>query len=395
MRSFGRALILLLLAGPFAGTMLASEPPRLVFDGDVFGRLRTNPVPRPYDGRIHVTTATTLWFEIVVPHSNGTAGAVDPDSVTATLVPEGGDPVPMVLAGRQFAGGFSGAFFLDLDRGEDQGLGVYAVPAEPLAPSTAFRVDVFAETFDGVPIDPGQDSWGFATRAPITDPDVSWSVDWNDPTVAWDGWFLSGLLKPNFDTSRLFDQLDSYDLMDTVTAINPDAFPLQRDWPLTGDFWMNGVWDGNPNVVREKETRRIVDIQAVSGRTLLFVTDLEEGPLYRTPPGRPPSADYHVGDVVGVADRGKFELSVVEDVDDAAGVVAVRTLQTPPGAWLIDYPGSHPPDNPDTPDNFSKPLCYLRKFSPVGTPVYYWDRVDDEWDIVHGRPRARRVPGVG
>ncbi|RMF72995.1 MAG: hypothetical protein D6738_09930, partial [Acidobacteria bacterium] len=358
-------------------------------DGDVFGRLRTNPVPRPYDGRTNVTTATTLWFEIVVPDTNGTAGAVDPDSVTATLVPDGGAPVPMVLAGRQFAAGFSGEFFLDLDRGADQGLGVYVVPADPLAAATGYRIDVYAETLDGVPIDPAQDSWRFTTRAAIADPTVSWTVDWNDATVTWDGWFLSGLLKPNFNTSRLFDQLDSYDLMDTVTAINPDAFSLQRDWPLTGDYWMNGVWDGNPNVVRERETRRIVDIQAVSGQTLLFVTDLEEGPLYGIPPGRPPSDDYHVGDVVSVADREKFELTVVEAVDDAAGIVAVRQLQTPPSAWLLDYPGSHPPDSPDTPDNFSKPLCYLRKFSPVGTPVYYWARVDDEWDIVHGQHGRR------
>jgi hypothetical protein len=62
---------------------------------------------------------------------------------------------------------------------------------------------------------------------------------------------------------------------------------------------------------------------------------------------------------------------------------------TAPSAWILEYEGSHPAGNPEVPDNFTLPLCYLRKLTPVGTPVYYWSRIDDEWDIVHGQHGLR------
>ena len=65
-------------------------------------------------------------------------------------------------------------------------------------------------------------------------------------------------------------------------------------------------------------------------------------------------------------------------------VRVAEPLATPPSSWILEYEGSHPADNPETPDNFTLPLCYLRKLDPVGTLAYYWARIDDEWDIVHG-----------
>lgn len=375
-----------LLSAPLA--LAASAPPHLRFDGAVFGRPNANPVPRPYSGRTNVTTATSLYLEVVVPDTNGSAGAVDPDSITVTLVPSGGVPVPVLLAGRQFAAGFHGSVVTGVDSGADNGVAVYAVPDAALAAARGHRVDVYAETLDNVPIDTAQDSWSFTTRASLGSAPFAWTVDLGAPPVTWDGWFFSGIVKPSFDTSRMFDQYDSYDLMDTVRAINPDAWSLQRDWPMTSDFWHNGVFDGNPNPVRERETRRITAIQTINGRSVLAVEDIEEGPLYGIAPGRPLSADYHPGDRVSIADRTKYEIATVESVDDTNRRVVVSKLtQT---GWVFDYPGSHPADNPDTPDNFTLPLCYLRKVSPVGTPVYYWRRVDDEWDVVHGQ-HGRRV----
>ncbi|RMG49064.1 MAG: hypothetical protein D6718_00410 [Acidobacteria bacterium] len=377
-------LLLALLAAPLP--LRASEPPHLAFDGAVFGRERVNPRPRPYDGWVDVTPRTTIYFEILVPDANGPGGAIDPDTITATLVPAAGEPVPMVTAGQSFAPGFSGTFVHGVDDGDENGEGVYVVPDNPLEAGVTYRVDVTASTYDGVPIDPGADSWTFTTRAAIASPTVSWTVDLSDPTVSWDGWFFAGLLKPNFDTSRLFDQLESYDLMAAArdAARNRSIWSLQRDWPLTSDYWHNGVFDGNPNPVREMETRRVTSVMSVPGGTVVAVTDLPEGPLYGIPPGRPLSADFHAGDVVTVADREKFEAAQVLAVDDAAGTVTLSPLSTPDSAWIIDYPGSRPPDLPETPDNFTKPLCYLRKLYPAGTPVYYWRRIDDEWDIVHG-----------
>ncbi len=370
---------------------MASDPPRLNVDGAVFGRPHVNPKPRPFDGWTRVTRHTSFYFEVIVPDTNGPQGKVDPDSLTATLHPDGGSPVPMLLAGQQVAPGFAGRVLHDIDAGANQGEAVYLVPDSPLDPSRRYTVVVYAETLDGVPIDPGADRWSFTTREVVADPVVSWSLDLSGPTVRWEGWFFTGIVKPNFDTSRLFDQLDSYALMDAVRAANPDAWSLQRDWPLTSDYWHNGVFDGNPNPVRERETRRIVAISDQGQATLLQIADLPEGPLYGIPPGRPLSEDYHPGDLVTVADREKYEITEVLSVDDRKRTVKVRKLATPPGAWILDYPGSHPADNPDTPDNFTLPLCYLRKLNPAGTPVYYWRRIDDEWDLVHGTYGRRLV----
>jgi len=119
------------------------------------------------------------------------------------------------------------------------------------------------------------------------------------------------------------------------------------------------------------------------------LADTDEGPLYGIAPNRPLSADFQPGDVVTIGDRKKFETTVVRSVDDVQKVVLVDPLAST--QWDLDYPGSHPADNPDTPDNFTLPLCYLRKYDPPGTPVYYWGRVDDEWDIVHGQHGRRLV----
>ncbi len=363
--------------------LFASEPPELKFDNQV------NPVPRPYKDRVDVTTWTSIYFEVLVPDTNGTIGKVDTDTITATLNPAGGDPVPMLLAGQVFASGFSGKIIPEIDSGDYNGDAVYIILDNPLDPNRLHTVSVYAETLDGVPINTAADSWSFTTRPMILDPTVSWDVDLTGPTVHWEGWFFTGILKPDFNTSRLFDQLDSYDLMDTVNAINPDAWSLQRDWPLTGDYWHNGVFDGNPNPVREMETRQIIAIENKGKKTLLTVKDLEEGPLYGIPPDRPLGDDFHTGDLVTIADREKYEVAEVQGVDEHAGVVKVSQLLNLPASWILDYSGSHPNDLPETPDNFTLPLCYLRKHNPIGTPVYYWNRIDDEWDIVHAQHGRR------
>lgn len=368
-------------AGPPA--YAASAAPRLKFDGDVFGRPQVNPVPRPYNARTNVTPATSLYFEVLVPDANGTAGALDPDSITATLLPQGGSAIPMLLAGRVFAAGYSGSVFTGVDSGADNGAGVFITPAAPLDPSRRYTVEVFARTLDGVAIDPTKKSWSFTTRAALGSAPFTWTVDLAAPTLAWQGWFFGGIGKPSFDTSRMFDQFESYDLMAAGRARNPAVWEWQRDWPMTSDFWHNGVFDGNPNPVREQETRRITAVQHLSSSTVLTVADLPERALYGIAANRPLSADYHAGDIVTIADRSKSEQATVSSVDDVRRRVTVsRLTQT---SWTLDYWGSTPADNPDTPDNFTLPLCYLRKFSPAGTQVYYWRRIDDEWDIVHGQ----------
>jgi hypothetical protein len=62
--------------------------------------------------------------------------------------------------------------------------------------------------------------------------------------------------------------------------------------------------------------------------------------------------------------------------------VIVDSLSTPEGGWKIEYEDPVPEvEDPDAPGIFPPGGCYLRKFDPSGTPCFYWERVDKEWDL--------------
>ncbi len=356
-----------------------------------------NPVPRPCQSTVDITTLTSVYFEIVVPSSNAPADAVDPASVTAQLEWAGGGPEPMLLAGQVAAPGWTVQPNGPFTQGTTTGYGFYLRRQAALAALTQYTVRVSATTLSGIPLAPGDVLWRFTTRGVIADPSVAFSIDMAQPPLTWPGRWFGGLVKPNFNTSVLFDQEPVYALMDAARAEVPEFLLNQRDWPLMSDYWAGGgYFDGNPNIMRERETRRITAIADGAADTTLTLTDLLEGPLYGIAPGRPLSPDYAPGQRVLVCDRHKSEVATVIAVDDATSTMRVNLLTNPAASWEMDYPFSQPADSPATPDNFSYPLGALRKFDPVGTPVYYWRRLDDEWDrhVAHGRKPIVNFDGV-
>ena len=332
-------------------------------------------------------TPTTLWFEVVVPVSNLPAGALDPNAMTVTLSWSGGSE-EVLGAGRAWRPGYSGTFH-DFNDGTSSGTGVHVTRATPLAPSRSYTVTVFTRTLDGVAINPAASSWSFTTRRALDGASVAWTIDTALPTVHWTGRWFAGEVKVNFDSSVTYDQEPVYALIDQARAEAPEFFEQQRDFPLLGDYWQAGLgaFDGNANVVRERETRRIVAMSVQGASTVLHLADLVEGPYYGIEPDRPLSLDYAKGDRVLVCDRFKSELATVQAVNDGNGTLKVAGLVGPPASWVLDYPQAYREDNPTTPGNFTLPLGAVRKFAPVGTPVYWWDRVHDELDrhVAHGR----------
>ena len=382
MRSSGRAVLLIPLA-LLAIPARAGSPPKVTHN---CSKVHTS--PRPCKAAVQVTRATTLYFELTVPSTDPETGRVDPDSVTATLSRPGADPVTMFGPNRMWAPGFTGRTIDAFVDGTRAGYGFYTDPDAPLLASTTYTVRVSGSTLDGTPIDPATASWSFTTRRDLAGSALAFDVDASGPTLSWEGRFFSGMVKPNFDTSRLFHQEPVYQLIDAARSDAPEFFLQQRDWPLFSDYWSGGgYFDGNPNLVRERETRRITQIRDLDASTILTLTDLLEGPLYGIPPNRPVSADYHVGDRVLVCDRDKSEAATVTGVNDVSKQVIVNRLTNAAETWTLDWSGSRPGDDPATPDNFSYPLGALRKLSPAGTPRYYWKRLNDEWDqhVAHGR----------
>jgi hypothetical protein len=349
---------------------------------------RVHTLPRPCDDTTDIPQATTIYFEVTVPETNPVQNDVDPGSVTATLAWPGGGPVPMLRPGQAWGEGFAGRTIpLFTDNGR-RGYGFYVVSQQPLLAATAYTVSVGARTLLGETLDPAGAAWSFTTRPPLAGSTARFDVDLAAPALTWRGRFFAGTVKPNFGTSEVFNQEPVYTLLDAARADAPEFMLQQRDWPLFADFWQaNGFFDGNPNLVRERETRRITRMLNGGTYTALTVADMLEAPLYNIAPNRPLSTDYHAGDKVLVCDRYRCENATVLSANDTLRQVNVSRLDTPPSGWTLDWAGSTPADNPATPDNFSLPLGTLRKLSPAGTPRFYWNRLDDEWDrhVRHGR----------
>lgn len=385
-----RGSLCLLGLTPLLG--LAADPPRVTHDCTL-----VNPLPRPCDNKISITIHSTIYFEVAVPSTNAAASRVDPNSVTATLTWPGGGPVRMLDLGQTFTPGFGGSITDSFTDGGLTGFGFYIVPASPLLPQTTYTIQVDAKTLDAIPIQTAGSTWSFTTRRDLIGSQINFTIDTALAAPAWQGRFLAGTIKPNFDTSTLFDQEPVYDLIDEAKQDAPEFMYLQRDWPLMADYWSGGgFFDGNPNLVRERETRRILSMAAAGADDALTLADLVEGPLYGIAPNRPLSADYQVGDKVLVCDRNKSEQATVKGINDATKRLTISRLVNRPASWQFDYFGSQPSDNPATPDNFSYPLGAVRKYQPSGTPVFYWTRLDHEWDqhLAHGRQPIVNIEGT-
>jgi hypothetical protein len=358
--------------------------------------LRANPdpygYPRPAPGATNVPLATSLFFEIGFKDKS-TADAVLLDSVEVALRSEGGPAVDVLSAGGRFADGYSGKVFPVL---KGEAVGVYIDSQVELQPATTYVVSVQARCRSGAVLSEQKGSWQFTTEAAATTHSIPFQLDLSSPPVRWHGGFFTGFCKPSFCTS-LSNRIPSYELMDRVRSQSPKAWSLQRD------FWMTGMEHqpafpsgGLPNVVRERETRRIIALEKRDAGILLRVEDFFGHQQYAILSDRPLSDDYHPGDKVLIADGiSHAEATVLEVVvDDSrdARSLLVTSFEQPSDGWRIDYAGPLPQqEDPNAPGLFPPGGCYLRKLQPAGTPHYYWKRLDAEWDLAHRRFGRRLV----
>jgi hypothetical protein len=347
--------------------------------------------PRPARGARDVPLGTSLYFEIgTTPEAN--ADTVDPDSVAVRLEPATAEPRTLLGPEQRFAAGASGWL---RPRSVPQGaamqtvtkLAVYIEPGEPLKPETTYTVRVSARSRAGGPQPEPAGTWNFTTESAPRVHSVSLGLDLAAEPVRWHGAFFSGLCNVCFCTqAESFGP--TYDLMAEARKQHPRAWTYQRDFWMTGsDHRKPGLLDqGLPNIVRERETRRITALEVQPDSVLLHVEDFFGHQQYGIPSGRPVSEDYHVGDVVLIADGVHDAQAKVIAVDAAAGTVLVDAVASPLGGWKTVYDGALPQrEIPDAPGLFPPGGCYLRKLRPHGTACYYWGRIDKEWDLVHRR----------
>jgi Glycosyl hydrolases family 39 len=351
--------------------------------------------PRPGRGARDVPMRTSIYFELEA--SQGPKGGdVDPDSVLVSLQPEGGVVAELLRPSGRFAEGCRGWLRPKQDLQGKKSLAVYIEPAAPFEPSTAYDVVVKASVAGQAPGAPAAGRWNFTTGTAQTVHAISFPLNLKGEPVRWQGQFFSGVCNIVFCTQAA-NFGPTYGLMAEARKQHPRAWSFQRDFWTTGtEFRPSGFLPVNlPNVVRERETRRIAAIEPGDKSLTLRVEDFFGHQQYGIADGRPVGEDFHPGDEVLIADGVHDARTKVIAADSAAGTVTVASVVNPPGGWKIAYEGPLPErEDTDAPGLFAPGGCYLRKFKPHGTACYYWGRLDKEWDLAHQRYGRRLLPNL-
>ena len=361
--------------------------------------------PRPEPGQHNVPLRTSLYLELAMGKDNA-KDEVLKDTVTITMQAANRETHQILKRGVQFTPGFSGWIKPRDNMGEGKTLAIYIEPQKPLDPQTTYTIQVAAQSKLGAPLPAQEGQWSFITGDPPTTQTLDFSLDLKSPAVHWQGAFFSGFCKPSFCTSP--GGLEpSYERMAQVHRRYPKAWDLQRDFWLTGmdhtsEGWPPSAFHVVPNAVRELETRRISAIQTEAKGSRLKVEDFFGHEQYGIPANRPLAGDYKPGDEVLIADGTNSARAKVLEVDDSTRTVLIGPFQPAPPAspatpaaiqWKIDDPKKYPKkSDPNAPGLFPGGGCYLRKFTPAGTPRYYWGRVDREWDLAHKQYGHRLMP---
>jgi Glycosyl hydrolases family 39 len=347
--------------------------------------------PRPARDARDVPIKTSIYLELGTPaHAN--SGEVSPESVSVRLQEQGGEVVALLQSGRQFVKGAAGWLRPKQDLQGAKSLAVYIEPGRPLQPATKYTIVVSAGAVNQKDPSVTAGTWSFSTESVPAVHAQEFSLDLKSEPIHWQGRFFSGNCNVIFCTQAA-NYGPTFDLMAAARKEHSNAWTLQRDFWLTGtEFRPPGFFPVSlPNIVRERETRRISAIEPQAGSLVLRVEDVFGHEQYGIPSGRPVGDDFHEGDEVLIADGIHDARTKVLAADSAAGTVTVTSFATPPGGWKIDYAGPLPQrEDPDAPGLFPPGGCYLRKFNPHGTACYYWGRLDKEWDLACRR-YGRRV----
>lgn len=374
-----RTFLTYLLALAIASPLLGQEVRTVKRKPDPYGS------PRPANGAAHVPLRTSIYFELEL-HEAEPGDRILPDSVTLQLQAEGGDIIHLLLPNRRFAEGARG--WLRPRSSPTGGLTVYVDPGIVLQPATTYTVLATARSRGGVELAAKDATWSFTTEAAPEQHAVEYALDLGEEPVRWHGGFFTGICNVVFCTrEKTFGSL--YRMMAEAHAEHPSAWRYQRD------IWMTATDDRKPdwhmlmdpqvpNLVRERETRRITAMREQGDGVLLHLEDFFGHAQYDVAAGRPLSDDYQPGHEILVADGVSDARSKVMAVDDAAGTILIAPITTPEPGWHLDYQAPPPEqENPDAPGLFAAGGTHLRRFDPPGTPVYYWGRLDKEWDLAH------------
>src|SRR5689334_10677405 len=99
--------------------------------------------PRPFRDAKDVPVRTSLYLELAAP-PGAKATEANPESVSVSLRPDGGEALELLGPGRRFAAGASGWLKPRTDLSGARSLAVYIEPPGPLRPATQYTATVRA-----------------------------------------------------------------------------------------------------------------------------------------------------------------------------------------------------------------------------------------------------------
>ncbi len=344
--------------------------------------------PRPGNGEEHVPVATSLFMQVQV--AGDAEDAVLQQSLNLSLHGEGLSPVPLIRDGQMVAGA-SGWIRSGEANGPAQ-LQVYVELPQALQPLTRYTVRLACRSQKGLELHAADRTWQFTTEPPARPQRLEFALDLREPGVRWEDGLFTGYGTTGFCISRAM-RLGTYERMHEVRKWSPRAWSIQRHFWLTGMELAPSFLQGNlPNLVRERQTRHVREMQPDRERVGLVVEDFFGHEQYGIEPNRSLADDYRAGDEVLIFDVARSARTRVLDVDRAQSIIWVMPFEPAPGDWKLAY-SPVAPTKPEshTPGRFAAGGCYVCKFSPPGTPAYFWDRLDQEYDLACGRFGQRLV----
>ncbi len=258
--------------------------------------------PRPARSARDVPVRTSLYFELEIPPGQK-PDDVSPESVAVWLESEGKAAVELLRPGGHFTKGNRGWLRPKQDLQGRKALAVYIEPAESLKPGTRYTMSVSARSMNSPRESTPAGTWSFTTEVTAAVHELEFPLELGAEPVRWHGRFFSGICNVIFCTQAA-NYGPSYELMAEARKERPNAWSFQRDFWLTGfDYRPPSFLPVNlPNIVRERETRRITAIEPRDGNVLLRVEDVFGHQQYGIPAGRLVGDDYHPGDEVLIAD---------------------------------------------------------------------------------------------
>ncbi len=348
--------------------------------------------PRPQVDAEHVPLRTSLFMLI---GSTVAQDRVLADSVSISLHPQGGAALDVLLTGQRFVAGYDGQITRHQHRSFGESLLVFVDSTYPLQPDTTYTIRVRARSRFGATLADDEGVWSFSTESSPTTHRLSHQLDvQGPPDVFWKGEFFNGFAKPSFATStREGGRVPHYQMMAEARETYPNAWNLLRDAYLAGFEDQYNPFKAYPNIVRERETRRITEVDVLRDSVRLTVEDFFGHEQYGIASNRPLSGDYQAGDQILIADGIQSARSKVIAVDDPSRTVLVAPFDQPAKPWQLQYPRPLPTqEDPHSPGLFPPGGTYLRKFDPPGTAHYYWGRVHHEWDLLVKQFGFRVIP---